>query len=117
MLNYRIGRRIDDSATGKVPAWQSQIQTRSQGPRHFLDFDTIPIRIFGGSPFVIAAEASSGLPITFTSITPAVCRTASNLVMLPAALLDLQKMPDTSGAITPGSSIHPAWKSFSAPEC
>ncbi len=47
-----------------------------------IAFDEIPNRIFGGSPFVIAAEASSGLPIGLQSTTPAVCATASLLVTL-----------------------------------
>jgi hypothetical protein len=46
-----------------------------------ISFDAIPNPIFGGSPFPIAAKASSGLPIEFTSITPAVCRTASVVVI------------------------------------
>jgi len=30
-----------------------------------IAFDAIPNQIFGVSPFVIAAQASSGLPVTF----------------------------------------------------
>lgn len=47
-----------------------------------ITFDPIPNQIFGVSPFVVAAQASSGLPVALTPTTPAVCRNASNLVML-----------------------------------
>jgi hypothetical protein len=50
-----------------------------------ITFDAIPNQIFGVSPFVIAAQASSLLPVSFVSATPAVCTTASNLVMLLSA--------------------------------
>jgi uncharacterized protein (TIGR03437 family) len=49
-----------------------------------IAFDPVPNQIFGISPFPIAAEASSFLPVTFTSVTPGVCKTASVLVMLVA---------------------------------
>ena len=47
-----------------------------------IAFDAILNQFFGISPFAIAAQASSGLPVTFQSTTPAVCKTASNLVTL-----------------------------------
>ena len=50
-----------------------------------IAFDAIPNRILGVSPFAIAAQASSLLPVGFASTTPAVCTTASNLVMLLSA--------------------------------
>jgi len=45
-----------------------------------LQFDTIPNQLFGRSPFVVAAQASSLLPVTFTSTTPAVCTTKDDMV-------------------------------------
>jgi uncharacterized protein (TIGR03437 family) len=50
-----------------------------------LSFDTIPNQIFGVAPFSIAAQASSQLPVSFVSTTPAVCTTASGLAMLLSA--------------------------------
>ncbi|HEU5021723.1 MAG TPA: FG-GAP-like repeat-containing protein, partial [Bryobacteraceae bacterium] len=50
-----------------------------------ISFDTIPERIFGTSPFTTAARASSGLPITLTSLSPTVCRTARDLITLLSA--------------------------------
>lgn len=49
-----------------------------------ISFDAIPNQIFGISPFEIGVQASSGLPITFTSSTPGVCKNSSGLVMLLA---------------------------------
>jgi hypothetical protein len=50
-----------------------------------ITFDAIPNQIFGISPFQIAAEASSGLPVSFTSATPGICTTKSTLVTLLGA--------------------------------
>jgi hypothetical protein len=50
-----------------------------------IAFDVIPNQILGISPFVIAAQASSLLPVAFTSTTPAVCNLAHDLVMLLTA--------------------------------
>ena len=50
-----------------------------------ITFDAVPAKILGTSPFAIAAQASSLLPVTFTSGTSAVCTTASNLVTLLSA--------------------------------
>src|SRR5580704_13950992 len=48
-------------------------------------FDPISNQIFGGPPFVIVAQSSAGLPVTFKSGTPAVCKTAGSLVTLLGA--------------------------------
>lgn len=47
-----------------------------------ISFDSIPPQLFGGSPIVVAAQSSSHLPVTIASLTPAVCKTASNLVTM-----------------------------------
>ncbi len=47
-----------------------------------ISFDAISNQIFGVSPFVVAARASSGLPVSFSSTTPGVCKVADSLVML-----------------------------------
>jgi len=46
-----------------------------------INFDVIPDEIYGVSPFPITARAGSGL-VGFASTTPAVCRTAGDLVTL-----------------------------------
>ncbi len=56
-------------------------QTASQT----ISFDAIPNQILGVSPFVIAAQASSLLPVGLASATPAVCKVASVLVQLLSA--------------------------------
>ena len=50
-----------------------------------ITFDAIPNQLLGVSPFLIAARASSGLPMAIVSNTPAVCRNSSDLVMLLSA--------------------------------
>jgi FG-GAP-like repeat len=50
-----------------------------------ITFDTVPNQILGVSPFVLAAEASSHMPVGFVSTTSAVCKNSSNLVMLLSA--------------------------------
>jgi len=50
-----------------------------------ITFDHIPNQLFGISPFPIAAQASSLLPVAFTSTTPAICKLADDLVMLLGA--------------------------------
>jgi len=45
-------------------------------------FDAIPNQFRQGSPFPIVAQASSGLAVTITSQTPAVCKVAFALVTL-----------------------------------
>ncbi|HYA18576.1 MAG TPA: FG-GAP-like repeat-containing protein [Bryobacteraceae bacterium] len=46
-----------------------------------IHFDPIPNQILGISPFPVEAQASSGLPVSLASTTPAVCRIASTLVI------------------------------------
>jgi uncharacterized protein (TIGR03437 family) len=50
-----------------------------------IAFDPIPNQIFGISPFPIAAQASSLLPVSFGSTTTSVCRNADDLVILLSA--------------------------------
>src|SRR5207245_2668825 len=50
-----------------------------------ITYDTVPNQIFGISPFQIAANASSGLPVGFAVTTPAVCKSASGLIVLQGA--------------------------------
>ena len=44
----------------------------TQGPQT-ISFTALPDQPLGASPFTISASASSGLAVSFTSITPAVC--------------------------------------------
>ena len=52
------------------------------GASQTIAFDAIPNQIFGVSPFMIVAQASSGLPVSFVSTTPGVCKLSGSLVML-----------------------------------
>jgi len=57
-----------------APAQASTSQT--------ITFDAIPNQLLGISPFTIAAQASSLLPVSFASTTPTVCKAASVLVAI-----------------------------------
>src|SRR4051812_21415272 len=61
------------------------LQATAVAASQTITFPAIPNQLFAISPFPIAAKASSGLPITFNSTTPAVCKTTSNLVTLLSA--------------------------------
>ncbi|HEX3745061.1 MAG TPA: FG-GAP-like repeat-containing protein [Bryobacteraceae bacterium] len=50
-----------------------------------ITFDAIPNQTLGISPFAVAVEASSALPVTIASTTPAVCKNSTNLVTLLTA--------------------------------
>src|SRR5262245_58088273 len=50
-----------------------------------ITFDAIPNQILGSSPSIVTARASSGLPVTFTSTTPAVCKMSGTLVIALSA--------------------------------
>jgi Bacterial Ig-like domain (group 3)/FG-GAP-like repeat/FG-GAP repeat len=47
-----------------------------------IAFDKIPNQIFGISPFEIAVQSTSGLPLNIASTTTTVCETSSGLVTL-----------------------------------
>jgi hypothetical protein len=50
-----------------------------------ITFDPLPDRLITDPPFAVTATASSGLTVTFSSLTPSVCTSASNIVTLVAA--------------------------------
>ncbi len=50
-----------------------------------ITFDPIDPKTFGDEPFTVSATASSGLPVTFTSGTPATCSLSGSTVTLLAA--------------------------------
>jgi FG-GAP-like repeat len=64
-----------------VPSQSLTVQILSQN----ITFDSIPNQILGISPFEIAVQVNSPLPLGIASTTPLVCRTASGLVMLLSA--------------------------------
>ena len=50
-----------------------------------ITFDTIPAKTFGDAPFLVTATASSGLPVTFTTSTPATCTLSGSTVTIVTA--------------------------------
>jgi len=49
-----------------------------------ITFGTLPNQTFGAAPFTVSASASSGLAVSFASITPAVCTVSGATVTLAA---------------------------------
>jgi len=49
-----------------------------------ISFSALPDQTLGAPPFTVAATASSGLPVSFSSETPAVCRVTGSTVTLIA---------------------------------
>lgn len=49
-----------------------------------ISFLPLANRHYGDGPFMVAANASSGLPVTFSSATPTVCTVSGNTVTLKA---------------------------------
>ena len=50
----------------------------------YIDFATLANQTLGAAPFTVSASASSGLPVVFSSLTPAVCTVSGNTVTLLA---------------------------------
>ena len=73
------------AVTNGFTAFSNQVQFTITKATQTMSFDAIPNQIFGGSPFVIAAKASSGLPVGFASTTPGVCKAVANQVLLVKA--------------------------------
>jgi uncharacterized protein (TIGR03437 family) len=64
-----------------APVDQSFLVT---GSTQTIVFGAIANVAFGAAPFAISATASSGLPVSFTSLTTAVCTVSGSLVTLAA---------------------------------
>ena len=50
-----------------------------------ISFATVPDHTYGAAPFTISATASSGLPVTFTSLAPSVATVSGNTVTIVGA--------------------------------
>lgn len=50
-----------------------------------ITFETITNKTYGGAPFTVSATASSGLPVTLTSLNPEVCTIQGNTVTIVRA--------------------------------
>lgn len=78
---YAAATPVDESF--QVAAAQLQSQT--------IDFPTQHERTLGIAPFAIPVTATSGLPVTLTSLNPAVCSVSGNTVsLLSAGLCQLE---------------------------
>jgi fibronectin-binding autotransporter adhesin len=60
-------------------------QTVTSKATQTIAFGAIAPTIYGSAPFAVSAVASSGLPVTFSSVTPLVCSVSGSTVSLIAA--------------------------------
>ncbi len=51
----------------------------------FISFGSLPIRPAGAAPFTVSATSDSGLPVSFSSLTPGVCSVSGDQVSYVAA--------------------------------
>ncbi len=77
-ITAAYGGDANDAISTSAALSQSVLQTQT------ITFATIPNQIFGVSPFPIAAQSNSLLPVTLTSTTPIVCKVSDDLMMLLA---------------------------------
>jgi hypothetical protein len=75
----QVGDRFYQAAPNVDQSFVIQALTQT------ITFDPLPDRLITDPPFAVTATASSGLPVVFTSLTPGVCTSAGNTVMLVAA--------------------------------
>ena len=77
---------IGDAACVRVNAWL--LPADNEFPpvkeQQTITFDPVPNKLVGDAPFGLTAVASSGLPVSFTSTTPAVCAVTGSTVTLAA---------------------------------
>jgi uncharacterized protein (TIGR03437 family) len=76
------------SQTGNVNYAAAPPVTRSftvASASQTIAFAPLSNTIFGASPFLVGATASSGLTVSFTSATPAICTMADNSITIVAA--------------------------------
>lgn len=78
---YEITLRVTDSA-GLSDTDSTTLTLRDT---QSIAFDPISNHIYGDAPFQIHATASSGLPVTFTSLTPSVATVSGNTVTIVAS--------------------------------
>jgi hypothetical protein len=88
------------NASSQSSAVSVDVQAASAGQT--ITFSVIGNRNLGTAPFAPAVSASSGLPVTLTSQTQAVCTVSSNMVTL------LAPGPCTLAADQPGNSAYAA---------
>ena len=55
-----------------------------------IKFPAQPNRVYGTPPFVITATATSGLPVTLTSLTPTICSVGSEVTLLAGGTCSIE---------------------------
>jgi pSer/pThr/pTyr-binding forkhead associated (FHA) protein len=79
--NYQVSVEIVNPNFTATPAVQSALFTINKADQT-LSFGLLGDQIFGNPPVPLAASASSGLPVTFTTRNSTICNTASGFVAI-----------------------------------
>lgn len=85
-----------------TPVDQSFQVASSTKLTQYIVFPYIPDQVMGSAPVAITASASSGLPVSFASLTPSICGYSGDLVTL------LHAGTCTIRATQPGNSVYKA---------
>src|SRR5205814_77363 len=73
------------ATNGVTPNATRDFSITIEGAPQRITFTAVPNQTFGARPPTLAATASSGLPITFVVLTPAVCAVSGNTISLVVA--------------------------------
>jgi hypothetical protein len=93
----------EGAATGQPGTWGLVTLGRQA---QTLSFPSLGTRSLAEAVFVPAAQASSGLPVAFTSTTPAVCETGSGVVtLLATGTCTLVASQGGNGSYFPAASV------------
>ena len=78
-------------------------------PNQSIAFAALPDRTFGDAPFVVSATATSGLAVTFSSISPSVCTSGgtngATITIVAAGPCTVQADQAGNGAFTPAIPV------------
>ncbi len=71
-----------------------------------INFAALPSRPFGTAPFAISATASSGLPVSFASMTPSVCTiSGSTVTLVSVGQCGIQATQPGNGTVPPAPAV------------
>ncbi len=87
------------AANGFAPAATQAFSLTIALANQTISFATLGSQVFGTPPFLVNAAATSGLPVTFSSLTPSVCATTSNTVAVISAGTCMISASQTGNAV------------------
>ncbi len=93
---YNAAPNVSRSFAINNPAKQNQA----------ISFAALPNKTLGDPPFIISANASSGLPMSFSSSTPAICTVSgTTIALLSAGTCTIVATQDGDAAFNPAADV------------